>query len=118
MIESHRKQPELLEHGTRAIGKCYWKMEPGVTSRATKLSSSLIMAYPAYTGWSRGTLPGRIRSISTTFTMVETTLYVSSRATSAPNTPPTIAEEPAPGSVVGITCIGASESDKTISLIC
>ena len=108
MIKGHRKQPELLEHGTRAIGRWHWNMEPGVTSRATKLSSSLIMAYPAYTGWSMETLQRRIRSISTTFTIVETTLYVSSRATSAPNTPPTIPtlseEQPAPGSTVRIIC--------------
>ena len=106
MIEGHRKQPELQEHGTRAIGRWHWKMKPGVTSRATILSSSLIMAYPAYTGWLMETLPRRLRSISTTFTMVETTLYVSSRATSPPNTPPTIPtlseEQPAPGSAVGI----------------
>ena len=57
MIEGHRKQPELLEHVMGAIGRWHWKMEHGVTSRATKLSSSLIMAYPAYTGWSMETLP-------------------------------------------------------------
>ena len=106
MIEGHRKQAELLEHGTRAIGRWHWNMEPGVTSRATKLSSSLIMAYPAYTGWLMETLPRRLRSISTTITMVATTPYASSKATNAPDTPPTIPtlseEEPAPGLTVGI----------------
>ena len=77
-------------------------MEPGVTSRDTKLSSSLIMAYLAYTGWSMETLTRRLRCICTTINMVATTLYASSRATSPPNTPPTIPtlseEQPAPGS--------------------
>ena len=31
MIEGHRKQPELLEHGTKAIGRWHLNMEPGVT---------------------------------------------------------------------------------------
>ena len=107
MIEGHRKQSQLLEHGTVAIRKWYWNLEPGVTFlQGHHTFSSLIMAYPSYTGWLMETLPRRLRSISTTFTMVETTLYVSSRATSAPNTPPTIPtlseEQPAPGSAVGI----------------
>ena len=84
-------------------------LKHGLTSRATKLSSSLIMAYPAYTGWLMETLTRRLRCICTTITTVVTTPYVSSRATSAPNTPPTIAtlqlaseQESILGSVVGI----------------
>jgi len=78
------------------------------------------MAYPAYTGWSRGTLPRRFRSISTTITAVVTTPAVEPPV--PPNTPPTIPtlseEQPAPVSAVGIIMqLGAAESDRTISLI-